>query len=137
MNAGVIRVVIAKVGLDAHDKGARLVARALKEAGMEVIYTGLYQTPEQVAETAVQEDADLVGISVHTGAHMTIFPRIRQLLDEKGAEDVILIGGGTMPDHDVETLKGSGLVAEIFPPQTLLSSIEDWVKRVVTEKRKP
>ena len=110
-----IRVVIAKVGLDAHDKGARLVARALKEAGMEVIYTGLYQTPEQVAETAVQEDADLVGISVHSGAHMTIFPRIRQLLDEKGARDVIIIGGGTMPDHDADDLKGSGLVAEIFP----------------------
>lgn len=130
-----IRVVIAKTGLDAHDKGARLVARCLKEAGMEVIYTGLYQTPEQVAETAVQEDADVVGLSVHTGGHMTLFPRIRQLLDEKSARDIMIIGGGAIPYPDADALKESGLAAEIFPPGTPLAEISDWVEKAVAEKR--
>lgn len=135
MNERLIRVVIAKAGLDAHDKGARLVARGLKEAGMEVIYTGLYQTPEQVAETVIQEDADVLGLSVHTGGHMTLFPRIRQLLDEKNARDVIIIGGGAIPYHDADDLKESGLVLEIFPPGTPLKNIENWVKQAVTDKR--
>jgi methylmalonyl-CoA mutase C-terminal domain/subunit len=110
-----LRVVIAKVGLDGHDRGAKVIARALRDAGMEVIYTGLHQTPEQIVETAIQEDADAVGISILSGAHMTLVPRTVDLLRERGAGDVLVVVGGTIPGEDVEELKRLG-VAEVFTP---------------------
>ena len=113
--AGKTRVVIAKVGLDGHDRGAKVIARALRDAGMEVIYTGLHQTPEQIVETAIQEDADAVGISILSGAHMTLVPRIVDLLRERGAGDVLVVVGGTIPADDVTELKRLG-VAEVFTP---------------------
>ena len=113
-----IRVVIAKPGLDGHDRGAKIIARALRDAGMEVIYTGLHQTPEQIVETAVQEDADAVGISILSGAHMTLVPRILELLRAEGAEDVIVVVGGTIPGDDIAELKTLG-VAEVFTPGAL------------------
>src|SRR5918999_658684 len=103
------RIIIAKPGLDGHDRGAKVVARALRDAGYEVIYTGLHQTPEQIAETAIQEDADAVGLSIHSGAHMTLFPRVVQLLRDRGAEDVVVFGGGIIPTEDIEPLKASGI----------------------------
>ena len=113
--AGKTRVVIAKVGLDGHDRGAKVIARALRDAGMEVIYTGLHQTPEQIVETAIQEDADAVGISILSGAHMTLVPRIVELLRERGAGEVLVVVGGTIPATDVAELKELG-VAEVFTP---------------------
>ena len=113
--AGKTRVVIAKVGLDGHDRGAKVIARALRDAGMEVIYTGLHQTPEQIVETAIQEDADAVGISILSGAHMTLVPRVVDLLRERGAGDVLVVVGGTIPADDVKELKRLG-VAEVFTP---------------------
>ena len=113
--AGKTRVVIAKVGLDGHDRGAKVIARALRDAGMEVIYTGLHQTPEQIVETAIQEDADAVGISILSGAHMTLVPRIVELLRERGAGEVLVVVGGTIPAADVAELKELG-VAEVFTP---------------------
>ena len=115
MNERKIRVLIAKPGLDGHDRGAKIIARALRDAGMEVIYTGLHQTPEQIVETAIQEDADAVGISVLSGAHMTLVPRIVELLREQGAGDVLVTVGGTIPNRDIPELKKLG-VAEIFTP---------------------
>src|SRR6266545_7448564 len=111
--AGKIRVVIAKPGLDGHDRGAKIIARALRDAGMEVIYTGLHQTPEQIVETAIQEDADAVGLSCHSGAHMTLFPRVVQLLHDQGAEDVFVFGGGIIPREDIPKLNERG-IEEIF-----------------------
>src|SRR5689334_25190931 len=108
-----IRVVVAKPGLDGHDRGAKIIARALRDAGFEVIYTGLHQTPEQVVETVIQEDADAVGLSLLSGAHMTLFPRIVELLEERGADDVLVFGGGIIPESDIPALKERG-VAEIF-----------------------
>jgi methylmalonyl-CoA mutase, C-terminal domain len=113
--ASKVRVVIAKVGLDGHDRGAKVIARALRDAGMEVIYTGLHQTPEQIVETAIQEDADAVGISILSGAHMTLVPRIVELLRERDAADVLVLVGGTIPADDVVELKELG-VAEVFTP---------------------
>ena len=110
-----IRVVVAKPGLDGHDRGAQIIARALRDAGMEVIYTGLHQTPEQIVETVLQEDADAVGLSILSGAHMTLVPKVVELLREQGADDVIVTVGGTIPDDDVEELKRLG-VAEVFTP---------------------
>jgi methylmalonyl-CoA mutase C-terminal domain/subunit len=121
-----IRVVVAKVGLDGHDRGAKIIARALRDAGFEVIYTGLHQTPEQVAETVVQEDADAVGLSLLSGAHMTLFPKVMQTLEEKGVGDVLLFGGGIIPDADIPQLKEKG-VAEIFTPGTPMQRIVDWL----------
>jgi methylmalonyl-CoA mutase, C-terminal domain len=112
---GKTRVVIAKVGLDGHDRGAKVIARALRDAGMEVIYTGLHQTPEQIVETAIQEDADAVGISILSGAHMTLVPRVVDLLRDRGAGDVLVVVGGTIPADDVAELKRLG-VAEVFTP---------------------
>jgi methylmalonyl-CoA mutase C-terminal domain/subunit len=112
-----IRVVVAKVGLDGHDRGVKIIARALRDAGMEVIYTGLHQTPEQVVEAAIQEDADAIGISILSGAHMTLVPRIVRLLEERGAADVLVFAGGTIPKGDAERLKALG-VGEIFGPGT-------------------
>ncbi|MGH9040622.1 MAG: cobalamin B12-binding domain-containing protein [Acidimicrobiia bacterium] len=120
------RVIVAKPGLDGHDRGAKVIARALRDAGFEVIYTGLHQTPEQVAETAVQEDADAVGLSLLSGAHMTLFPRVLQQLEEKGVGDVLLFGGGIIPDGDIPLLKENG-VAEIFTPGTPMQAIVDWL----------
>ena len=125
-----LRVVVAKPGLDGHDRGAKVVARALRDAGMEVIYTGLHQTPEQIVETAIQEDADAVGISILSGAHMTLVPRILEGLKENGAEDVLVIVGGTIPDEDANELKGQG-VAEIFTPGAPTTEIVDFLKQKV------
>ena len=122
-----IRVVIAKPGLDGHDRGAKIIARALRDAGMEVIYTGLHQTPEQIVETALQEDADAVGISILSGAHMTLVPRILEGLSEEGLEDVLVVVGGTIPKPDVEELKRQG-VAEIFTPGAPVSEIVDFLQ---------
>jgi methylmalonyl-CoA mutase C-terminal domain/subunit len=125
--AGKIRVVIAKPGLDGHDRGAKIIARALRDAGMEVIYTGLHQTPEQIVETVIQEDADAVGISILSGAHMTLVPRILGLLREQGAEDVIVVVGGTIPTDDMNELKQQG-VAEVFTPGAPTAEIIDFLQ---------
>jgi methylmalonyl-CoA mutase C-terminal domain/subunit len=122
-----MRVVIAKPGLDGHDRGAKVIARALRDAGFEVIYTGLHQTPEQIVETAIQEDADAVGISILSGAHMTLVPRILEGLRENGAEDVLVVVGGTIPKEDAAVLKELG-VAEVFTPGAPLSSIIDFLR---------
>jgi methylmalonyl-CoA mutase, C-terminal domain len=122
-----IRVVIAKPGLDGHDRGAKVIARALRDAGMEVIYTGLHQTPEQIVETAVQEDADAIGISILSGAHMTLVPKIVDGLRENGLDDVLVVVGGTIPRDDVAALKEQG-VAEIFTPGAPVSAIVDFVQ---------
>jgi methylmalonyl-CoA mutase C-terminal domain/subunit len=125
-----IRVVIAKPGLDGHDRGAKVIARALRDAGMEVIYTGLHQTPEQIVETAIQEDADAVGISVLSGAHMTLVPRILELLRENEAEDVLVVVGGTIPGDDAKELEQLG-VAAIFTPGATTSTIVDFLRERV------
>jgi methylmalonyl-CoA mutase cobalamin-binding domain/chain len=128
--ARVIRVVVAKVGLDGHDRGAKIIARALRDAGMEVIYTGLHQTPEQVVETAIQEDADAIGISILSGAHMTLIPRIIELLKENGAEDILVFCGGTIPKDDIPNLKEAG-VGEIFTPGTPTKKAVEYVQHAV------
>jgi methylmalonyl-CoA mutase C-terminal domain/subunit len=128
--AGKIRVVVAKPGLDGHDRGAKIIARALRDAGMEVIYTGLHQTPEQIVETAIQEDADVVGISILSGAHMTLVPRILDLLREESAEDVLVIVGGTIPDDDAAELKEKG-VAEVFGPGAPTGQIVEFLRERV------
>ncbi len=122
-----IRVLIAKPGLDGHDRGAKIVARALRDAGMEVIYTGLHQTPEQIVETAIQEDVDHIGLSCLSGAHMTLFPKVIELLKENNAEDIKVSGGGIIPEEDIPKLKDIG-VAEIFGPGTSTSEIVDFIK---------
>jgi methylmalonyl-CoA mutase, C-terminal domain len=127
MQPAPIRVVIAKPGLDGHDRGAKVVARALRDAGMEVIYTGLHQTPEQIVETALQEDARAIGLSILSGAHMTLFARLTELLAERGATDIIVFGGGIIPDADIAPLKEMG-VAEVFTPGTTTTTIVDWVR---------
>ena len=127
------RVVVAKPGLDGHDRGAKVIARALRDAGFEVIYTGLHQTPEQVAETVVQEDADAVGLSLLSGAHMTLIPRVIELLKERGAEDVIVFGGGIIPDADIDKLKEIG-VAAIFTPGAPLATITEWLNSALAER---
>jgi len=124
---GKIRVVVAKPGLDGHDRGAKVVARALRDAGMEVIYTGLHQTPEQIVETVIQEDADAVGLSIHSGAHMTLFPKVVAMLRERGAEDVLVFGGGIIPNEDIGPLKDQG-IAEIFTPGTSTTAIVEWIR---------
>jgi methylmalonyl-CoA mutase C-terminal domain/subunit len=122
-----IRVVVAKPGLDGHDRGAKVVARALRDAGMEVVYTGLHQTPEQIVETVVQEDADAVGLSVLSGAHMTLFERLAELLRERGIDDVVVFGGGIIPDEDIPELERLG-VARIFTPGATTTEIVDRVR---------
>jgi methylmalonyl-CoA mutase, C-terminal domain len=125
-----IRVVVAKPGLDGHDRGAKIIARALRDAGMEVIYTGLHQTPEQIVETVIQEDADAVGLSILSGAHMTLVPRIVELLRQEGADDVIVTVGGTIPDDDVSELKQLG-VAEVFTPGAPTQQAVDFIRAAV------
>ena len=122
-----IRVVVAKPGLDGHDRGAKVVARALRDAGMEVVYTGLHQTPEQIVETAVQEDADAIGLSVLSGAHMTLFRRVIELLAERDASDIVVFGGGIIPADDIAELEALG-VAKIFTPGATTASIIEWVR---------
>ncbi|HEY7224239.1 MAG TPA: cobalamin B12-binding domain-containing protein [Micromonosporaceae bacterium] len=122
-----LRVVIAKPGLDGHDRGAKVVARALRDAGVEVVYTGLHQTPEQIVETAIQEDADAIGLSVLSGAHMTLFRRVMELLAQRGATDIVVFGGGIIPEADLAELRALG-VAEIFGPGATMRSIVDWVQ---------
>lgn len=125
-----IRVVVAKPGLDGHDRGAKIVARALRDAGMEVIYTGLHQTPEKIVATAIDEDADAVGLSIHSGAHMTLFPKVVEGLRERGADDIVVFGGGIIPAADIDALKANG-VAAIFTPGTPMQTIVDWVTTTV------
>jgi len=122
-----IRVIIAKPGLDGHDRGAKVVARALRDAGFEVIYTGLHQTPEQIVAAAVQEDADAIGLSVLSGAHMTQFSRVLELLKERGAADIVVFGGGIIPDADIAELERLG-VARLFTPGATTTEIVDWVR---------
>jgi isobutyryl-CoA mutase small subunit len=122
------RVIVAKPGLDGHDRGAKIVARALRDAGFEVIYTGLHQTPEQIVETAIQEDADAVGLSLHSGAHMTLFPRVVTLLREHGAEDIIVFGGGIIPADDIAKLEAEG-VEKIFTPGAPTGDIVAWLQQ--------
>jgi methylmalonyl-CoA mutase C-terminal domain/subunit len=126
-----IRVVVAKPGLDGHDRGAKIIARALRDAGMEVIYTGLHQTPEQIVETVLQEDADAVGLSILSGAHMTLVPKVIELLSEQDASDVVVTVGGTIPAQDIEELKELG-VAEVFTPGAPTQAIIDFIQGAVT-----
>jgi methylmalonyl-CoA mutase C-terminal domain/subunit len=122
-----MRVIVAKPGLDGHDRGAKIVARALRDAGFEVIYTGLHQTPEQIVETAIQEDADAVGLSLHSGAHMTLFPRVVQLLRERDAGDIVVFGGGIIPADDIPQLEAEG-VERIFTPGATTAEIVSWLR---------
>jgi methylmalonyl-CoA mutase C-terminal domain/subunit len=128
-----IRVLVAKPGLDGHDRGAKVVAAALRDAGMEVIYTGLHQTPEMIARAAVQEDVDVVGLSILSGAHMTLFPRVRRLLDEAGRSDVLLTGGGIIPVEDIEALGSQG-VGRLFGPGTPLAELVDYITGWAAER---
>ena len=128
-----IRVVVAKPGLDGHDRGAKIIARALRDAGMEVIYTGLHQTPEQIAETVIQEDADAVGLSILSGAHMTLVPRVVELLEEQGIDDVVLTVGGTIPADDIPELRKLG-VSEVFTPGASTDEIVEFVRGAVQSR---
>ena len=130
MSDRTIRVLVAKVGLDGHDRGAKVVARCLRDAGMEVVYTGLHRTPEEVVAAAVQEDVDVLGISILSGAHLTLFPRVRRLMQDAGADDILLVAGGVIPDEDVPALREMG-VAEVIlqdtPPDAIVTRIRDLV----------
>lgn len=128
-----IRVLIAKPGLDGHDRGAKIVARALRDGGIEVVYTGLHQTPEEIVEAALQEDVQAVGLSIHSGAHMTLFPKVANLLRERDAADIVVFGGGIIPGADIVALKEQG-VAEIFTPGARTTDIVDWVKEHVADR---
>lgn len=129
-----IRVLVAKVGLDGHDRGAKVIATSLRDAGMEVIYTGLRQTPEMVVNTALQEDVDAIGISILSGAHMTVFPKIVEIMKQKQLTDVLLTGGGIIPENDIKKLKEIG-VGELFAPGTTMLTIVDYIKNWVAENR--
>jgi isobutyryl-CoA mutase small subunit len=130
---GTIRVIIAKPGLDGHDRGAKVVARALRDAGVEVIYTGLHQTPEQIVGAALQEDADAIGLSILSGAHMTLFAKVLDLLREQGADDIVVFGGGIIPDADIAELESMG-VARIFTPGAPTHDIVQWVRATLGDK---
>ena len=130
-----IRIVMAKVGLDGHDRGVKVVARALRDAGYEVIYTGLRQTPEMVVDAALQEDAQVIGLSLHSGAHMTLFPAVIEELKKKNATDIVVFGGGIIPDDDIAALKKQG-VAEIFTPGTPLHEIVEWLRQRFPEEKR-
>jgi methylmalonyl-CoA mutase C-terminal domain/subunit len=126
-------VIIAKVGLDGHDRGVKIVARTLRDAGMDVVYTGLHRTPEEVVEAAIQEDVDVLGVSILSGAHMTVFPRITRLLKERGADDILVVGGGVIPDEDLPKLAAVG-VREIMLQDTPPAAIVDMIRRIVAER---
>ena len=128
-----IRVVVAKPGLDGHDRGAKIIARALRDAGMEVIYTGLHQTPEQIVETVIQEDADAVGLSILSGAHMTLVPKVMELLHEQGVDDVVVTVGGTIPSDDVAELKRQG-IAEVFTPGASTQQAVEFIREAVAQR---
>ncbi len=128
-----VRILIAKPGLDGHDRGAKVVARALRDAGYEVIYSGLHQTPEQIVETALQEDVVAIGLSSLSGAHMTLFPRVVQILGERDAADIVVFGGGVIPDADIPALESAGL-AKVFTPGAPLSEIAEWVETHVRQR---
>lgn len=130
MSESPLRIVVAKPGLDGHDRGAKVVARALRDAGMEVVYTGLHQTPEQIVSAAIQEDVDCVGLSILSGAHNTLLPRVCQLLREKGADDIKVFGGGVIPEDDIPGLKDAG-ICEVFTPGTSTEDIVRWIKENV------
>jgi methylmalonyl-CoA mutase C-terminal domain/subunit len=134
MAAGRPRILVAKIGLDGHDRGIKVVARALRDAGVEVIYTGLHQTPEQIASAAIQEDVDGVGLSCLSGAHMTLFPRVVELLKEQGADDIVVFGGGIIPESDIAELREVGIV-EIFTPGAPTSDIVQWVDTNIAAKQ--
>ena len=129
-----IKVLVAKPGLDGHDRGAKVVASALRDAGMEVVYLGLHNTPEEIAEVALQEDVDVVGLSIHSGAHMTLFPRVRKLLNEKGGETIIVTGGGIIPEEDIEALKIQG-IDMLFGPGTPTSDLVKYIENAVKERQ--
>jgi len=129
-----LRILVAKPGLDGHDRGAKVVARSLRDAGMEVIYTGLHQTPEMIAQTALQEDVDVVGMSIHSGAHMTLFPAVKKLLDENGMGDVLLHGGGIMPEEDIEELQKMG-IGRLFGPGTSTEELVSYIREEVERRR--
>lgn len=129
-----LRILVAKVGLDGHDRGAKVIATALRDAGMEVIYTGIRQTPEMVVNAALQEDVDAIGISILSGAHMTVFPKVIQLMKEKQMDDVLLTGGGIIPQDDMKTLSEMG-VGRLFPPGTSTGEISDYIRKWVEEHR--
>jgi len=129
-----IRVLVAKPGLDGHDRGAKVIARALRDAGMEVIYTGLHQSPQQIVETALQEDADIIGLSVLSGAHMTLFQKVIDLLAERDARDILVFGGGIIPEDDIPLLEEAG-VAKIFTPGTKTQDVVNWVNDAVSEEK--
>jgi methylmalonyl-CoA mutase C-terminal domain/subunit len=130
-----IRVLVAKPGLDGHDRGAKVVAAALRDAGMEVIYTGLHQTPEMIATAAVQEDVDVVGLSILSGAHMTLFPRVRELLAEQGREDILITGGGIIPKEDMDALRAQG-IGRLFGPGTPTSDLIEYIREWFTERER-
>jgi methylmalonyl-CoA mutase C-terminal domain/subunit len=130
-----IRVLVAKPGLDGHDRGAKVVAAALRDAGMEVIYTGLHQTPEMIATAAIQEDADVIGLSILSGAHMTLIPRVQDILREQGRDDVLIIGGGIIPKEDMDTLQARG-IGRLFGPGTPTSELVDYIKGWFAEREK-
>ncbi len=134
MSTRPIRILVAKVGLDGHDRGAKVIATALKDAGMEVIYTGLRQTPEMVVNTALQEDVDAIGVSILSGAHMTVFPKVLALMKEKGLDDVLLTGGGIIPEEDMQQLKEQGC-GELFAPGAPTAQIADYIRNWVTQHR--
>jgi methylmalonyl-CoA mutase, C-terminal domain len=129
-----VRVLVAKVGLDGHDRGAKVIASFLRDAGMEVIYTGLRQTPEMVVNAAIQEDVDVIGVSILSGAHMTVFPKIMTLLNEKGVNDILVTGGGIIPDDDIKKLNDMG-VGKLFPPGTDTSEIVEYIRQNTRTKR--
>jgi len=129
-----IRVLVAKPGLDGHDRGAKVIAAALRDAGMEVIYTGLHQTPEAIAATALQEDVDVVALSILSGAHMTLFPKVKGLLDEKGLDDVLVTGGGIIPEEDIETLREEHGIGQLFGPGTRTSEAVEYIRSWAHER---
>ncbi len=133
MTDSTLRILVAKPGLDGHDRGAKIIARALRDAGFEVIYTGLHQTPEMIVEAAVQEDVDAIGLSILSGAHMTLFPKVLELLKEKGADDIPVFGGGIIPDEDAAELKKLG-IREIFTPGASTQDIVSWIRENVTPR---
>ncbi|GAB1447608.1 MAG: cobalamin B12-binding domain-containing protein [Bacteroidia bacterium] len=130
-----IRVLVAKIGLDGHDRGAKVIATALRDAGMEVIYTGLRQTPEMVVQAALQEDVDVIGVSILSGAHLTVFPKLKQLLDQQGMNDVLITGGGIIPEEDIEKLAELG-IGKLFTPGSNTQDIADYIRNWVDQNRK-